>query len=384
MQKKSSYLLYGYFGAANFGDDILLYSAIQNIITQDPNAKFIIRNYGDIGFLKQFGDRIHSADFENIHLSKRSIPLKLLLLMQAYWRCIGMSSTLVVGGGTLIHDKPYLKSTFLLTCLCLIAKIRNRSIIGVGLGTKTITTKTGKMLVRTLIQTFNQINLRDEKSLAQCRALLPRSQKIALTSDLAYALKWDNIDRSQGIPKKIIAVTLVDYFFETMPTDRQEDILENLGNALASFIQDGYRIRLIPLQRKNDATGALGDEIILKKIKIPDSMKAQCELFTIEPTAPSIQAAYDGVSVTVGMRFHSLIFSAMRQIPFVGLAHEPKIDALCDEFLMPRIKLNETSTDIVKSAIQSVLSATISSEQIENNKALAQKNFNAFNLSKAH
>ena len=376
MKIKSSYLLYGYFGAANFGDDILLYSAIQNILSKDPDAKFIVRNYGETSFLNTFQNRIQSADFENIHLLQYSAPIKLLLLLRAYWHYVGLSSTLVVGGGTLIHDKPYLKSTFLLTCLCMIAKIRGRAVIGIGLGTKTITSKAGKFLVGALINSFDQINLRDEKSLSQCLAIVPHFQKISLTSDLAYALNWDN---QPNMPKKIIAVTLVDYFFDNMGAEQQETVLTNLGNALIPFIQDGYSIRFIPLQRKNESTGAPGDESILNKIKIPAEMESQCSIFSIEPTAPSIQAAYDGVCLTIGMRFHSLIFSAMRHIPFIGLAHEPKIDALCDEFSMPYITMNKMSAENIRMAIHSALGKEIPAQQIERNSALAQKNFNAFN-----
>ena len=164
-----------------------------------------------------------------------------------------------------------------------------------------------------------------------------------------------------------------------MDAEQQESILSNLGDALASFIQDGYSVRLIPLQRKNEAIGAHGDESILNKIKIPAEMSPQCSVFAIEPTAPSIQEAYDGVCLTIGMRFHSLIFSAMRQIPFIGLAHEPKIDALCDEFSMPYITINQMSSDNIRAKIHLALGAEIPAQQIENNRTLAQKNFNAFN-----
>lgn len=380
MSKKSAYLLYGYFGAGNFGDDILLYSAIQNITNKDPDARFIVRSYSSLDFLlKEFGNRIQIADFENIHLSSENSAIKFIRLMRAYWKCAGRISTLVVGGGTLIHDTPYLKSTILLTCLAAIVRLRNKNVIGIGLGTKRIKTKAGKLVVAILLRQFNKIYLRDNQSFYQCQKLHPNGN-IALSSDLAYAIAWENQKTTPTLEGKIILLTLVDYIFLSLPAGHKESLINDIVTALFPYVVRGYKIRLLPMQRKNEEVRASGDIDILTSVhkKIESISPASSEIKEIMPTSDSINTAYDGVSLVIGMRFHSLIFSAVKHIPFVGIAHEPKIDALCKEFRMPCIPLDGLTTENLKNAINAGLSLEINAKDIDSHIQKSKTNFDEF------
>ena len=86
-------------------------------------------------------------------------------------------------------------------------------------------------------------------------------------------------------------------------------------------------------------------------------------------------AAYKGVSLMVGMRFHALVFAAMNGISFVGLAHEPKIDAIATEFGMPALKLHNASPPALTAAMTKAMGQMIDRMQLSNDQNLARENF---------
>jgi len=374
MGPQSHYFLYGYFGVGNFGDDILLYAAIKNILAQDPDATFLIRNHGRVSLEQDFPGRVQCTDIEKIHHSNKPSFFKFFILLHAYWVYMGRVSILVVGGGTLIHDSPSLKSTFLLLCLCLIAKIRGRRLFGIGLGSQKLKTVRSKMVARFMARLFNRFCLRDQKSFDQFKHLTGNSSRLSLTTDLAYALP---INETPHHKDKIIAVTLADYLLERINSLSRQQAITTLAHSLTGFIKKGYHIRLLSLQKEVNKIGVTGDTQFLERLQsaipLPDRQKV--EIITIEANPHSIKAAYDGVALMVGMRFHSLIFSAIKHIPFVGLADEPKIDTICDEFSMPCLAVHDWNEKELTQAIEKSLDNTINLQTLERYHALALDNF---------
>lgn len=368
MKPQSTYFLYGYYGAGNFGDDILLRSAIENILARDAKARFLIRNHGPVDFLSEFGDRITLTGIEDINRRPVSTARKFLLFIQAYWFWMGRASHLMVGGGTLIHDRPYLKSTILLLCLAVIARLRRRKIYGIGLGVKRINSRPGKITVALLVKCFHRLCLRDQDSFGRCLTLAPRAKNMLLTSDLAYALEWKNVAVGDAI-----AITLVDYMFDD---GRNAGLLENLAEALSAYIAKGRQVRFIVLQKRSYDGG--GDEGVLQQVmeKIPSAQRCSCSMLFLEPTQDSIEKAFDGVGLMLGMRFHALVFAAMNFIPFAGLAHEPKIDAMANEFAMPFLPLRQVDTAALVTMMGHAMNSAINQQQIAANTAKARSNFN--------
>lgn len=367
MKPQSTYFLYGYYGAGNFGDDILLRATIENILLEDADARFLIRNHGPVDFLSDFSDRITLTELEKIHHRPFPAAVKFFYLLRAYWLWTGRASHLIVGGGTLIHDAPYLKSTFLLLCLAMIARLRRRKILGIGLGTKKITTRAGCIIVRLLIRCFDRLCLRDKDSFERCRQLSPKAKNLVLTNDLAFAMDFPRAE-----PENVIGVALVDYIFED---GRNADLVHALAQALSAYISKGYNIRFMVLQKRSYAGG--GDESVLQQVikKIPEAQRTQCHMIFLEPTQDSINTAFNNVGMLLGMRFHALVFAAIKGIPFAGLAHEPKIDALAREFDMPFLPLNRIDAVALTAMIEEGLTRRIDYPRIIQDRAIAKNNF---------
>lgn len=374
MSIKSRYFLYGYFGSRNFGDDILLYSAIKNILAHDPDASFLLRNYGPVDLDEEIMSRVQCTNIERVHETSFPVFIKLFILLKSYWQYMGQVSKLVIGGGTLIHDTPSLKSTFLLLLLCIIAKVRGCSVIGIGLGTQAIETMRGKMIVRMLISMFNKLCIRDQRSYDQLQKLSAHSKRMELTADLAYALPEDARPHSKG---KVIAVTLAVCLLKRLDSEAYSKTISVLGRVLAMLVKKGYAIRIIDLQKENAEFNITGDHVVSEDLYActPKSCHDKMEIVSIEANQNSIAQAYDDVCLVIGMRFHSLVFSAIKYIPFIGLFNEPKIRAICDEFSMPCFDAYDLDENAVFNAIETASNKAIDPKLIQNYRKLSQANF---------
>lgn len=377
MKNKSIYFLYGYFGAGNFGDDILLQATIQNIIQRDSHARFVIRSYGDIHVAPDIQDRVTYSDFESIHWSQKSRVMKLALLLKAYWLAMGRVSTLVVGGGTLIHDKPALSATILLTCMCLIARIRGKKVIGIGLGAQDIKSLIGKIICFFLILTFHHLYVRDKRTFHQFTKISADNKKIILATDLAYT---KSETRKSNCESKIIAISFVKYVFSRLSDSDRETSLQQFSNSIRNLIKKGYKIRLLALQKPRPDLGVTGDRDVFANLfqYLDDDCKARITIHDLEANEQSIHSCLDNVSVIIGMRFHALVFAATHSIPFIGLGTEPKVEEICQEYNMPCLPPNHWSPAEIDRAIGNAQSNGIDQERLSLYRQRANKNFENF------
>lgn len=373
MDRKSSYFLYGYFGAGNFGDDVLLNAVVRNIVARDPRARFLIRNYGAVDVDRDFPGRVACTDMEAIHWSGRSPMARFAGLLAAYWRYMGRVSTLVVGGGTLIHDAPSRNATVLLTCLCLIARMRGCRVIGVGLGAQDIRTPAGRLLCRVLARSFHRLYLRDDRSFRQFQEFLPGDRRVVLSADLAYTMPAEKIAASG----RIVAITLVEYIFTRAAQGAAA--YEDLAAALAEVARRGYRLRFLSLQRPRPDLGVKGDRAVIERILplMPADLHDACEIMDLDATAESMASCYDGVGMVAGMRFHSLVFAAMAGVPFVGLGDEPKVEEFCAEYGMTCLPAAQWRSDMAD-GVQEGMARVIDPALIEKYHQLSMKNFEDF------
>jgi polysaccharide pyruvyl transferase WcaK-like protein len=83
------------------------------------------------------------------------------------------------------------------------------------------------------------------------------------------------------------------------------------------------------------------------------------------------------------MRFHSLIFSAIKHIAFAGLAHEPKIGTICEEFSMPCIALDELERRNPEPEMQAAIARAIPTGKIERHQDAARMNFDDFQTARS-
>ena len=272
-------LLVGYYGYGNLGDDLLAQAATRIV---SPLAQVTVLTPA---------------------LRK---PQR---LVSAIWNNDG----LVFGGGSLFQDISGRGLTVLyyvgiaLIGLCLRKKL---FIIGHGLGP--ITKSYNRALVRFVLQQAQCVTVRNRESLAFVQALgITHAQ---LFNDLIFS-ELPTVKKS---PKRK-RIKLV--FSIRSAVDLQ---LEQLIKVLQEL--SAYEVSVVPLQKNADE-------------KIIAGLKKYARVLPYNPQ--KIMSELASADYIIGMRLHSLVLAACFQIPFIGLAYDPKVEGFCKHMHMPYVAITD-------------------------------------------
>ncbi len=312
------FVLQGYYGTGNFGDDWLLSATIAAIAHADPGARFIVRDHGDAVPLDGAG-QVSFSGSERV-LGARALPrwTRLRRYIAEAWRQLGQADWLVFGGGTQFHGTGSLTSLALNTLLCLLARARGVRVAALGVGIKGVDGGIARALLSIIVSTARVFAVRDAPSRAVAGERAMDSADLAFTAPLPSVAGGD-------------ALALAVYPHAWSPA---------LEAAIAGALA-GRRIVLLEVQR---AGVTQGDGPVLEALAtwLPDAERRR-----MLPDG----SAFTGVGLICGMRFHALLAAAQAGLPFVGIAHDPKIADLCTRFAMPCLAPCDVTAEALSAAI---------------------------------
>lgn len=315
-----TFVLQGYYGTGNFGDDWLLAASISALAAASPGARFIVRDHGDTVGFPLAEDVRFSGSERVLGYGASSRAARLLHYARTAWRQFGTADWLVFGGGTQFHARHGHASLALNALLCLLARARGLRVIALGAGITGIDGPLARGLLAIILSTARVFVVRDAASaaIAGPRALL--------AADLAFT------DPLPPPPVGGTALALAVY----PPAWR-----EALGEVFAAAAR-GREVILLTVQRSGVTAG---DGAVLDPLarRFPHPVTRR------EMTGDGTALA--GVGLVCGMRFHALLAAAQAGLPFVGIAHDPKIADLCARFAMPCLTPEEATGEALAAAI---------------------------------
>ena len=180
---RTGLLLYGYFGAGNLGDDLLLATAVGELRPVLPGAAFYVRDHGESIDSTGLGASVTLTGIERI-LADGSKPrlFRLLRYLVAYASLFRRCQWLVFTGGTLFHERGTMTSLTLQWIICMLARIQRVRIAALGVGVAELQSFVGRWLLYRIIGMTELFLVRDEAALRQCGI-----GKARLTDDLVFA-----------------------------------------------------------------------------------------------------------------------------------------------------------------------------------------------------
>ncbi|MGC1467482.1 MAG: polysaccharide pyruvyl transferase family protein, partial [Pseudolabrys sp.] len=174
------FLLYGYFGAGNLGDDLLLSVATAELRAIFPTARFFVGDHGHAV------PEIHDCVFTKTEtiLADQTKPriVRLALYLAAYSRLFRQCAWFVFAGGTVFHERGTTNVLLLQWLLCLLARLHGVKIAALGVGIADLHSYSGRWLMRRIVGMSRLFLVRDEAALAQCSGT-----KAGLGDDLVFA-----------------------------------------------------------------------------------------------------------------------------------------------------------------------------------------------------
>lgn len=305
------YLLNGYYGFGNTGDDSLLQVIISQIKESDPEAKITV--------LAKSPKRVQRAT------CTRCINRFNIFKVRSELRS---AKVLVYGGGSLLQSATSSRS---LVYYCYILRMAQKMGVKTMLyanGIGPFLSKKDERRAKEVLDKIDCITLRDKASFETLKKIGVENSCVCQASDAAFAnipgdARWCAqllANAGLGHGQKYFAVSVRKF------KDMDPDFVNKLARS-CNEIAEKYSLRpvFVSMQAKKD-------------LALCEALCRKTNGVCIKGLSPSeVHTIIAGAQAVVGMRLHLLIYAAACAVPVVGISYDPKVDALFRELESDRL-----------------------------------------------
>ena len=305
----TKFLLIGYYGFQNAGDELLLKKSLSIIKDCAPNSKIRVL-----------------YNLNNIECSnKRYLSEVFLVNRFSIWQIICSifwANTVVFGGGGILQDKTSFKSLVYYLGILFFSRLFNKNIVLLAQGLGPFNHTLSRSLMRYL--KIDYISLRDKNSLAIWNKLGCKAKKVVLASDLAYYKAKNILKRDSNFKlTRTIGVSL-------RPLTIPNTII------LAEFLNNlNLPVSFLAFQNNVDNARVIG----LQSVSETYDMNNYFLDNKLLPKMPFL---------VIGMRFHACIWASLFSIPFLALGYDPKVIQLAKTLNQPYIDISDKKPDLIE------------------------------------
>ena len=299
-------LLSGYYGFGNLGDEALLEVIAARIRARFPATALEVLSASPGLTTRRYGiAAVQRWDWRAVRAA------------------IGRADVVLSGGGGLLQNATSFRSLLYYAGIVreAVRAGRKTMIFAQSIGPLDLW---GRFVVRRFCRGVARATVRDEGSRALLSSLIPKIP-VECTADpvFLYDPPEEALDLSaEGLgpesgPYAVVSVRKI-------PGLRAAaTVVARCVDRLS--IKHGIRVAFLPLGGVGDAEAST--EIIRACSSAP-VLLPECPL-------PKAAAILRGARVVVGMRLHALVLAARWSVPFVALAYDPKVSALCADLQYP-------------------------------------------------
>jgi len=281
-------LLSGFFGFGNAGDE-MIYSVLErNLIDEGFEVLSLVKSPSQPKEIKR-------DNFAEI------------------FSAIRFSDVVISGGGGLLQDVTSSKSLYYYLLIIKWGIILGKKTVVFAQGVGPIDKCFNRFFVKSILGKVDLITVRDSFS----RELLSKigiKKEVFVTGDLA--LLFDDKKETKVIENE-------DYIILSLAGSRGMPSIEKLVE-IAHRIREvsSRKIYILPLF-------AAKDMAICREVADKASLKVLTEL-----TPEEMSYIISKAEFLIGVRYHSILMSAMNFVPFISLSYDPKVNTLTQELGM--------------------------------------------------
>ena len=303
---KPRFLLSGYYGFANLGDEALLAIIVATLRTRYVGCEIDVLS----------GDPLETATTYGVEVTPRAD-------VAAVRRAINRADVVLSGGGGLLQNATSMRSLIYYAGIIRMA-IRAKKptmIFAQSVGPLDFW---GKAVVRQFCRGVARATVRDERSRALLAPLVAGTA-VERTADPVFLFEPDeaplDLD-AEGLGASSDPLVIVSV--------RRWQGADRTAGALAAAVDrltDAYgaRVAFLPLGGAPDAEVST---VVIRRCRTTPVLLPDYSL----PQAAQVLAR---ARLVIGMRLHSLIIAARLGVPFVALPYDPKVGALLEELRYP-------------------------------------------------
>lgn len=299
------FLLSGYYGFGNLGDEALLEVIVSQLKTRFP--------YGEI-------DVLSATPEQTAH--ERRVDATPRWDAKAVRAAIARADVVLSGGGGLLQNATSLRSlAYYAGILRTAIRAKRKAVVfAQSIGPLDFL---GKTVVREACKGLAGATVRDQRS-QQLLSSLVGGVTVERTADpvFLYDPPIEAVDLSahglgpQSDPFAIVSVRQANGMPERI------DVVARAADRLA---EHGVRVAFLPFAGASDAE--VSTHIIRRCKSAP--------VLLPEPTPAHAANVIRRAKVLIGMRLHALILAARYGVPFLAIQYDPKIGSLCEDLQYP-------------------------------------------------
>ncbi|MCJ7813857.1 MAG: polysaccharide pyruvyl transferase CsaB, partial [Candidatus Atribacteria bacterium] len=264
-------------------------------------------------------------------------------------RSLRDTNLFISGGGGLLQDSTGKGWSILYYLgLILLAKMGKVPVIVYAQGIGPVNKQVNKKLIKWILNKVDLITVRDNPSKELLENLGVVKPSIYVNSDPVFLLKKKNINHViDSYPyiqelinsdnRPLIGVSVREY-------KSNESNSKRIFAQAADYLIENYKAKIIFFPFQFDEDVYVSEEIL-------SLMKNKAEVLKIKLEPEELLSVLSQLSLIVGVRLHSIIFSSMANIPFIAFNYDPKVKYFIEELGLSELLL-EIDEDISLKNIQ--------------------------------
>ena len=302
-------VLSGFYGLGNTGDEAILKSIVDNLRHELDNPDITVFSLSPERTSAEHNVKSVYRGWR--HQNKEKV------------KALREADLLISGGGGLLQDTYPTKFLFgplpYYLLIVFLAKLCGTKVMFFSQGIGPVTSTWGQILMKVFANMADFVTVRDQYSKDYLHKLGVTRPETVVTADIVFAFRPDEEDRAyQSLPlkgdEKIVAVTVRPWFEHPEYMDKLAWVLDRL------IEQRGITPIFVPMEGKYDVPAS---NEVLGKMQHADKTHILGSDFSPNEFLNFIRHA----DLTMGLRLHALIYSALSNVPHLGLSYDKKVES---------------------------------------------------------
>lgn len=319
-------MISGYYGFNNTGDEAILKSMVRAFKEKIAQVKITVLSHSPL----QTSQTYQVKSINRLHL------INIVC-------CLRDTNLFISGGGGLLQDSTGKGWSILYYLgLILVAKIVKIPVMIYAQGIGPVNNQVNKKLMKWILNKVELITVRDNSSKELLENLGVVKPSIYVNSDPVFLLKRRSINYiidSYPYIQELINSTNRPLVGVSVREHRSNGPdLKRIFAQAADYLIENYKVKIIFLPFKFDEDVHISEEIL-------SLMKNQADVLKIKLEPEELLSLLSRLSLMVGVRLHSIIFSSMANIPFIAFDYDPKVKYFVEDLGLSELLL-EINEDI--------------------------------------
>ncbi len=306
------FLVTGYYGFLNSGDDAILLSMCEDINSLNIKSTTTILSNSPLSTEKEYP-------------AKAVYRFNIFYVIREIIKC----DILLMGGGSLLQDKTSTRSLLYYLSILMFAKVFGKKTMIYANGIGPINNKINRKLTKTVLNKVTLITIRETLSLEELEKMGVTNKMIKLTADPVFSLPLKDVSIDDIIQKENLDTNkdFVTILFRGWRS--QEDYVAKMAKVCDYIVKEkNLNVVFIPMKYPTDVK--ISKEISSKMTEKNYVISSKLSVYQIVKLV--------GMSkVCLSMRLHALLYASLKNVPMIGFTYDPKVEYFLKELNMSTI-----------------------------------------------